>query len=181
MRPVRRMRHWKQRFNKDAKFTWIKPVTWQGKQVKIGDPIPKSLTENRNKLRRFWEAGVIQLSDFSAPDVITGQAPATAATAATADTVVPGELIKHSDRKWTISGYDEIYTSKGKAQKALDDFNEAAADDEADILEDLMDEAEAENAERDLEADDWLDGTDTANTDETATENADEAETGKEA
>lgn len=77
MRKVRTLRHWKQRFQENAKFIWRRPVTWDSKDVKAGDPIPESLANNRNKLRRFWEAKVIELAEFEAPDVATGQAPVT--------------------------------------------------------------------------------------------------------
>jgi len=70
---IRTLRHWKQRFQKDAEFIWRRPVTWQGKQVKAGDLIPKSLAENPTKLRRFWESRAIELAQFEEPDVLTGQ------------------------------------------------------------------------------------------------------------
>lgn len=72
---VRTLRHWKQRFDKNAEFIWRRPITWQGKLVTAGDPIPKDLQENKTKLRRFWEARVIELAQFEEPDVLTGQKP----------------------------------------------------------------------------------------------------------
>jgi hypothetical protein len=161
MRPVRRLRHWKQRFQKDADFIWNKAVMWQGTQVKIGDKIPDILSNNTNKVRRFWEAGVISLMDFSEPDVLTGQVPVDPA-----DVVVTGDLIKHSDRSWAVEGFDETYTSKKKAQAAVDDWMDAA-----------QDEAEALN-EPVPEEDGWLDGEDEPdNPEESDTEEAGEAET----
>ena len=77
MRKVRKLRHWKQRFDKGAEFIWRKAVTWQGKAVKLGTPIPVSLKNNRAKLRRFWEAHVIELAEFEEPqNVLTGKAEA---------------------------------------------------------------------------------------------------------
>lgn len=72
---VRTLRHWKQRFQKDAEFIWRRPITWRGKLVKAGDPIPEALATNPTKLRRFWEARVIELAQFEEPDVLTGQKP----------------------------------------------------------------------------------------------------------
>lgn len=72
---VRTLRHWKQRFDKNAEFIWRRPITWQGKTVKAGDPIPQDLQDNKTKLRRFWEARVIELAQFEEPDVATGQKP----------------------------------------------------------------------------------------------------------
>ena len=210
MRPTRRLRHWKQRFNKDAKFTWNKAVLWRGKPVKVGEPIPKSLANERNKLRRFWEAGVIQLMDFSAPDVLTGQA-------VTKKVEAPknGELIKHGDRKWGVTGLDATWPSKKAATAAAADIEalmKAEADAAADAEEafnasfaEARAEAEAEDAARDKaiweieeakrnealakvqeqigqsgdeDDDDWLDGdADADNSEETVTEEADEAKT----
>lgn len=76
MRQVRKLRHWKQRFDPNAKFIWRRPVNWAGEKVKPGTVIPEALAENRVKLRRFWEARTIELAEFEAPDVLTGQAAA---------------------------------------------------------------------------------------------------------
>ena len=70
---VRTLRHWKQRFDKNAEFIWRRPITWQGKTVKAGDPTPQDLQDNKTKLRRFWEARVIELAEFEEPNVLTGQ------------------------------------------------------------------------------------------------------------
>lgn len=78
MRKVRKLRHWKQRFDKNAKFIWRKPITWLGEQVTPGDPVPEDLENNPTKLRRFWGAHVIELAEFEEPDVQTGQKPAKA-------------------------------------------------------------------------------------------------------
>jgi len=72
---VRTLRHWKQRFDKNAEFIWRRPIIWQAKLVKAGDPIPEELQKNKTKLRRFWEARVIELAQFEEPDVATGQKP----------------------------------------------------------------------------------------------------------
>ena len=68
-----RARHWKQRFSDDAQFVWNKNTIWFGKDVKAGDPIPDALAADRARKRRFWEAGMISLNGFQAPDVVTGQ------------------------------------------------------------------------------------------------------------
>lgn len=70
---VRKLRHWKQRFHKDAEFIWRRPVKWNGKVVTPGDPIPKELVDQPTKLRRFWESKVVELALFEEPNVATGQ------------------------------------------------------------------------------------------------------------
>ena len=59
MRAVRKLRHWKQRFDENAKFIWRRSVLWEGESVKVGDPIPDSLANNRAKLRRFWQSQIM--------------------------------------------------------------------------------------------------------------------------
>lgn len=79
-RLVRKLRHWKQRFDKNAKFIWRRPIVFQGNKVREGDPIPQALENNPTKLRRFWESKVIELAEFAAPNVATGQVPAEVTT-----------------------------------------------------------------------------------------------------
>lgn len=76
--PIRfkKLRHWKQRFDKNAKFVWRRSLKFGGEYTKIGSQIPKSLLIKPTKLRRFWEAGVIELRDFEAPKVSTGKVAA---------------------------------------------------------------------------------------------------------
>ena len=106
-RKVRTLRHWKQRFNKNAKFVWRRSLTFQGKRTKIGDEIPDTLADNPTKLRRFWESSVIELAEFEDPDVTTGQV---------AEVETP-EPEKQGNSKWSIEGLDEVFKTK-KAAKA---------------------------------------------------------------
>lgn len=70
-----RRRHWKlkKRYDPDAKFVWVRPYRWDGVMPAPGDPIPESLFLNKNKLRNFWESGVIEMEGFQAPNVLTGR------------------------------------------------------------------------------------------------------------
>lgn len=74
MTKVRSLRHWKQRFNKNAKFIFRRAVTYRGRWYRVGSPLPKELAASPTKLRRFWESGYIELAEFEAPNVATGQA-----------------------------------------------------------------------------------------------------------
>ena len=71
-RIIRRLRHWKQRFDKNAEFIWRRPTIAGGVTYEAGSPIPDVLKNNPAKLRRFWEAKRIELADFEAPNVATG-------------------------------------------------------------------------------------------------------------
>lgn len=72
-RRVRTLRHWKQRFHRDAEFIWRRSLTYGGESCAPGDPIPDALVANKAKLRRFWESGTIELAQFEEPNVLTGQ------------------------------------------------------------------------------------------------------------
>ena len=86
------------------------------------------LSENPSKLKRFWEARVIELAEFEAPDVATGQVPdvpktdepKTDAPKAPVEPVDPVTLVvKVTDRKWTVTGIEgEVFPSKTKAMAA---------------------------------------------------------------
>lgn len=73
MRQVRKLRHWKQRFNENACFIWRRPTVFMGVPYNPGDKIPEELEQNKTKLRRFWESGRIELAEFDEPNVATGQ------------------------------------------------------------------------------------------------------------
>jgi hypothetical protein len=73
MRRIRKLRHWKQRFDKNARFVWSKSTTYGNKRYRPGDDIPEDLAEKHTKLRRFWESHRIELAEFDEPNVLTGQ------------------------------------------------------------------------------------------------------------
>ncbi len=69
---IRKLRHWKQRFDQNAAFIWRRRMLYRGTLTIPGTPIPELLASNRTKLRRFWESKVIELAEFDAPNVATG-------------------------------------------------------------------------------------------------------------
>ena len=70
---IRRLRHWKQRWDPNARFIFRRRTLYSGEVFEAGDIIPETLANNRAKLRRFWEAKRIELAEFEAPNVQTGQ------------------------------------------------------------------------------------------------------------
>lgn len=70
---VRKLRHWKQRWDKNADFVWTRYTVYAGERCEPGNPIPDDLRAKPTKLRRFWESGRIELAEFEAPNVATGQ------------------------------------------------------------------------------------------------------------
>ena len=72
-RVIRKLRHWKQRYSPNAAFICRRRMTWSGRVYEPGDPIPQELSNNKGKLRRFWESRWIELAEFSgdSPDDIT--------------------------------------------------------------------------------------------------------------
>jgi hypothetical protein len=77
---IRKIRHWKQRFDPKARMVWRKRVRWPNRDGKglmtfePGDVVPAWVIKsmNGNKLRNLWEAGRIELLGFEAPNVRTG-------------------------------------------------------------------------------------------------------------
>ncbi len=74
---IRKLRHWKQQWDRDAEFVWRRYTRYAGKDCMPGDTIPDILKDNPTKLRRFWESQRIELALFEDPNVATGQAEAT--------------------------------------------------------------------------------------------------------
>lgn len=108
-RPVRSLRHWKQRFDPGAQFIWRRAVIWNGEKVKLGSPVPQALLDQPTKLRRFWESSTIELAQFEAPDVQTGEVtPA-------APKVAPEDLIAKEGNAWTVQGFDKKLRTKKEA------------------------------------------------------------------
>lgn len=65
-KPIRKLRHWKQQFRKDARFVWRKRTDWNGRCFEAGEVIPEDvIAEMGAKVRRFWESNRIELADFS--------------------------------------------------------------------------------------------------------------------
>ena len=73
MRAIRKLRHWKQQFDPNAKFILRRGLKFNGEILEQGAPIPDELFNNKAKLRRFWESRTIELWEFDAPDVATGK------------------------------------------------------------------------------------------------------------
>lgn len=70
--PANRLRHWKQRYDADAKFVFTrrlklgldKKKPW----VLPGDPVPSGDVRIKGRLKRWWHAGVIALADWESPE-----------------------------------------------------------------------------------------------------------------
>ena len=70
---VRTLRHWKQQYDPNADFIFRRGLQYGPETFEPGDDIPQALKDNKGKLRRFWEAGWIELALFDEPNVATGQ------------------------------------------------------------------------------------------------------------
>ena len=83
---IRKVRHWKQRYKKNARFVFRKAQNWPevtkagkvkpgGKRIHYpaGSIIPEAVILNMGaKVRRWWEARLIELHEFKDPNVKTG-------------------------------------------------------------------------------------------------------------
>lgn len=98
---IRKLRHWKQQFDKNAAFIWRRRMLYRGTITVPGTPIPEFLANNRTKLRRFWESQVIELAEFDAPNVATG-------VVAEKRTYQTGDILSFEDLP------DDVVIEKGK-------------------------------------------------------------------
>lgn len=72
MKQIRKVRHWKQRFDPNVAMIFRKRIKWDVEKTFMpGQRVPDGLLD-RNKLRRWWEFGLIELAQFEAPNVATG-------------------------------------------------------------------------------------------------------------
>ena len=81
-REIRKVRHWKQKWDPDAPMIWRRRVLWGDRYYEPGEPVPDDLAANRKKLRRFWESSWIERADFVPPDELRRQAAEAEAEAA---------------------------------------------------------------------------------------------------
>ena len=56
-----RLRHWRQHYRETARFVWRRSLLWGGKNTVIGDPVPADI--RKDKLKRLWDSGYIELRD----------------------------------------------------------------------------------------------------------------------
>lgn len=107
-----RIRHWKQRWDPTAEFVFAKRLRMGGGSggafVVPGDPVTPEMRERMGvaRLRRWWEAGVIQLAEFD-PTVRGGK---------------PKAGIESNGRGWyTVTFADgETKRVRGKANAELE-------------------------------------------------------------
>ena len=113
MTQVRKLRHWKQRFDKNAKFIWRRAVKYGGKRVEIGSAVPEDMAPT--KLKRFWEANIIELAEFEAPNVATGQRVEPAEPVGSE--LPEGVTVKPGKGSWFqvhVAGEDVVHRVNGK-------------------------------------------------------------------
>lgn len=65
-------RHWSQVYDSTSPMQWRRSVIWDGVQYQPGDRVPSSVPPSR--LRRLWRAKFIELFNFKARDISSGQA-----------------------------------------------------------------------------------------------------------
>lgn len=124
---VRKLRHWKQRFDKNARFIWRRAIKYGGKLTEIGAELPEDFPPL--KLKRFWEAGVIELAEFEDPNVATGQR-AEPSKPTRPKSIKPLELpdgvtVERGRGSWllvTVEGDEKVHRVNGR--KALAEFLE---------------------------------------------------------
>ena len=112
---LRKLRHWKQRYNPHAAFIWRRRVNWQGKPCTPGEVIPDELAANKAKLRRFWESQWIELAQFDAPDVQTGQMETNGA-------LPDGVTVEKMGGSWYVVRLPDGTEKKVQGKRAVEDL-----------------------------------------------------------
>lgn len=148
MTKVRRLRHWKQRFDKDAAFIWRQARMFNGVMTVPGELVPDEVLKDRNKLKRLWEASCIELAEFDdISNSLTGERrSASKKEEVPAGAVDPETLLEKDGRKWKVKGSEASFGTKKAALEAA----QAIVDKEA------ADKAAAEKATAEKEAADKL-------------------------
>lgn len=162
---VRKLRHWKQRFDRDAEFIWRRPIMYRGERVEVGSLVPDDLGPVKTK--RFWEASTIELARFEEPNVLTGQVEPPRATEPRE--LPEGVTVRSTSRgSWFqvhVAGEDKVHRVNGKRALAalLDELASKPKDAPGETDEDDGehgdgddDDAEDETAEDKKDAADWL-------------------------
>ena len=63
---MRKLRHWRQRFDPKATFVFRRRTKWSGEWMEPGDPVPMDGLSVA-KLRSMWEAKRIELAEIEEP------------------------------------------------------------------------------------------------------------------
>lgn len=139
-RVIRKLRHWKQRFNENAAFIWRRSCTFGEVKVKAGDLVDVKLV-GRVKIRRLWESHWIELAEFEEVNVMTGRPPEKPIETHGLEDVV--DVQKHGGSWYTITYGDRVVKVRGKAKldEALQELaKELAADADAEKDREAADE-----------------------------------------
>lgn len=132
----RRLRHWKQQFDPNARFIWRRSTLFNGVEYVAGDVLSEDviLKMGVNKLRRLWQSSRIELHQFEAPPTThplrpgaapehpSGDPQPTAAPPGTAPSEGDTERdvsIKHVGGPWFIVTIDgTAHKVRGRAKAA---------------------------------------------------------------
>ena len=114
-----KLRSWKQRYDPKAAFICRRRLRWGGLVYEPGNLIPDELAANKGKLRRFWEAGWIELAEFEAPNVATGQPVRTAVEGPeSADLTLPDGASLEQRGSWYVLTMADGTESKVQGREA---------------------------------------------------------------
>jgi len=139
LRPVSRLRHYRQRFTKGAAYIWRRRINFNGEETVVGGLCPQALLDNPKKLRLFWEAKTIELAVFDGNNPGakhmrkdgTEKPKQDAGPAKPAEPAKAEDLVSGANRKWNVKGLEEVFSSKGAATKAASELLEKQAADAA--------------------------------------------------
>ena len=108
LRLIRKLRHWKQRFDPNASFVFRRRTVFGSKRYNSGDLIPEELATNKGKLRLFWECRRIELAYFDAPNVATGQVEKSDSDDVKVEQRGPWYFVKKGTKEEKVRGKDNL-------------------------------------------------------------------------
>lgn len=154
MTKVRRLRHWKQRFDKDAAFVWRQARMFNGVMTVPGELVPDEVLKDRNKLKRLWEASCIELAEFDdISNSLTGERrSASKKEEVPAGAVDPETLLEKDGRKWKVKGSEASFGTKKAAIEAAQAIIDKEAADKAAAEKEEAEKLAAEQAAADEQA-----------------------------
>lgn len=64
IKPISKIRHWKQRFNPDARMVLRRDMTFATGKFQKGEEVPDIIYQDKGLMKRLWRLGRIELMFF---------------------------------------------------------------------------------------------------------------------
>jgi len=65
---MRIVKHWKQVFNENGPFIFTRSMQLEDGRCMVGDDVPSYLSDNKHRMKMWWQADRIALKNWSYPE-----------------------------------------------------------------------------------------------------------------